>query len=87
MRIFCHEGYYTCCRKRHTAVSYDKTICKPLLPVYDKPLLYYPLAVLQQAGIRKVLIIVPPNEMEPFVCLLGNGSQLGMRIRYVEQKI
>ena len=55
--------------------------------MYDKPLLYYPLAVLQQAGIREVLVIVPPNEMEPFVRLLGNGSQLGMRIRYVEQKV
>lgn len=64
-----------------------RPICKPLLPVYDKPLLYYPLAVLQQAGIREVLIIVPPNEMEPFVRLLGNGSQLGMRIQYVEQKV
>ena len=64
-----------------------RPICKPLLPVYDKPLLYYPLSVLQQAGIREVLIIVPPNEMDPFVRLLGNGSQLGMRIRYVEQKV
>lgn len=64
-----------------------RPICKPLLPVYDKPLLYYPLSVLQQAGIREVLVIVPPNEMEPFVRLLGNGSQLGMRIRYVEQKV
>lgn len=64
-----------------------KPVCKPLLPVYDKPLLYYPLAVLQQAGIRDVLIIVPPDDTEPFVRLLGDGSQLGMRIQYIEQKV
>lgn len=64
-----------------------KPICKPLLPVYDKPLLYYPLSVLQQAGIRDVLIIVPPDDTEPFVRLLGDGSQLGMNIQYIEQKV
>jgi len=64
-----------------------RLVCNPLLPVYDKPLLYYPLAVLQQAGIREVLIIVPPNDMEPFVRLLDNGNRLGMRIRYIEQKV
>lgn len=64
-----------------------KPVCKPLLPVYDKPLLYYPLAVLQQAGIREVLIIVPPDGGEPFEKLLGDGSKLGMRISYIEQKV
>lgn len=64
-----------------------KPICKPLLPVYDKPLLYYPLSVLQQAGIRDVLVIVPPDDTEPFVRLLGDGSQLGMHIQYIEQKV
>ena len=64
-----------------------KPVCKPLLPVYDKPLLYYPLAVLQQAGIREVLVIVPPDDMEPFVRLLGDGSQIGMKISYIEQKV
>ena len=64
-----------------------KPVCKPLLPVYDKPLLYYPLAVLMQAGIREVLIIVPPDGAEPFEKLLGDGSKLGMRIRYTEQKV
>ena len=62
-----------------------KPVCKPLIPVYDKPLLYYPLAVLQQAGIQDVLIIVPPNGQEPFEALLGDGSQLGMNISYKEQ--
>lgn len=64
-----------------------KPVCKPLLPVYDKPLLYYPLAVLQQAQIRDVLIIVPPNDTEPFERLLGDGSSLGMSISYKEQPV
>ena len=42
-------------------------VCKPLIPVYDKPLIYYPLAVLMQAGIKDVLIIVPPDEMYSFI--------------------
>ena len=45
-------------------------VCKPLLPVYDKPLIYYPLAVLMQAGIRDILLIVPPDEMYSFIKLL-----------------
>ncbi len=64
-----------------------KTVCKPLIPIYDKPLLYYPLAVLQQAGIKDVLIIVPPSDYESFERLLGDGSQLGMNIQYKEQKV
>ena len=64
-----------------------KPVCKPLLPVYDKPLLYYPLAVLQQANIKEVLIITPPDDTEPFVRLLGDGSQIGMNISYIEQKV
>ena len=51
-------------------------VCKPLIPVYDKPLIYYPLAVLLQAGIRDVLIIVPPDEMYSFIKLFGDGSDL-----------
>jgi glucose-1-phosphate thymidylyltransferase len=49
-------------------------VCKPLLPVYDKPMIYYPLAVLLRAGIRDILIIVPPDELYPFIKLLGDGS-------------
>jgi len=64
-----------------------KPVCKPLLPIYDKPMLYYPLSVLQQAGIREVLIIVPPDDKDQFERLLGNGSQLGMQISYKEQYV
>ena len=62
-------------------------ICKPLLPVYDKPMIYYPLSVLMQAGIRDILVIVPPDDVQPFQDLLGDGSQLGIRIEYKEQKV
>ena len=62
-------------------------VCKPLLPVYDKPLIYYPLSVLISAGIRDVLIIVPPGEEGTFSALLGDGSQLGMHISYAVQSV
>jgi len=64
-----------------------KTVCKPLVPVYDKPLIYYPLSVLIQAGITDVLIIVPPNDLSPFINLFGDGSDLGINISYKEQKV
>lgn len=62
-------------------------VCKPLLPVYDKPMIYYPLAVLLRAGIRDILIIVPPDELYPFIKLLGDGSELGIRLSYRAQKV
>lgn len=62
-------------------------VCKPLIPVYDKPLIYYPLAVLMQAGIKDILIIVPPDEMYPFIKLLGDGSDLGINLVYRIQRV
>lgn len=64
-----------------------KPVCKPLIPLYDKPLIYYPLTVLLQAKIRDILIIVPPGEERSFQALLGDGSQLGISISYRAQPV
>lgn len=64
-----------------------KPVCKPLLPVYDKPLIYYPIAILMQAGISDILIIVPPGEKATFAALLENGGQFGLKITYDEQPV
>ena len=62
-----------------------KAINKQLLPVYDKPLIYYPLSVLMLAGIREVLIITTPEDCDSFKRLLGDGSQFGIELSYTVQ--
>lgn len=64
-----------------------KGVCKQLMPVYDKPMIYYPLSILLLAGIREVLVITTPEDNAAFRNLLGDGSQLGCRFEYAVQAV
>lgn len=63
-----------------------KGVCKQMLPVYDKPMIYYPLSVLMLAGIRDILIISSPNDINRFQDLLGDGKDLGIKFSYATQE-
>src|SRR5271165_223927 len=80
-----NEGYYPSGRKGDQAASATLPISKQLLPIYDKPTIYYPLTTLMRVGIREIMIVSSPDALPLYCQLLGSGAQWGIEICYGEQ--